>query len=284
LAKAERCFNEGLLLQRQAFKGGQAPVQFYVSFLFKNGPPLASNNELAPFCAYIETQLRLARVLVAEGRPYAAELVLGECASVADIVCGTEADILRYRIAKANSWAQVTLLLATDRPDESLLARQAAGATWRETLARFPKSAEFRSGVHPQATDLAWFEAQFPGELQAAAENNNESDAAQELRNTAFVEHALGVSYFNAELWEQAGGAFEKSVSLRKSGQPFDWLHLAMTACHRHDIEAAKRWYALAVADDMTHTNAELAELRREVERLLVSGAERNRRELRADY
>ena len=143
-------------------------MQFDVNFMFKGGL-LAPDNELAPFCGYVETQLRLAHVLAQQGRPYAAELVLGECAVTADMICGTAPDVLRYRVARANSWAQVAQLLAQDRPDEAILARQWAAATWRDTVVQVPQAAQYCSGLHGGSTDRAWFEAAFPGQLTAQA-------------------------------------------------------------------------------------------------------------------
>jgi serine/threonine protein kinase len=270
LVEAERYFRQSLELQRRTFKAGKDPVKFYVGFLFKQENSLDPNNELPLFCGYVETQLRLARTLARQGRPYAAELVLGECTAIADVLCGTEPESLRYRVARANSWAQVALLLRQDRPEESLVAQQWAAATWQDTLAQYPHAVNYWTGLHGAQNDSAWFEDQFAGE-QAAPLPYQEREH-QAVKETSFAKHALAMSFLNSELWQPAVLHFEQAAQLRKSGQAFDWLRLAQATWHMQDAAAAQRWYDMArPLVTATGASAELVELQREVDELLRS-------------
>ena len=269
-SEAETYFRAALELKRDAFKAGRDPVSFYVNFLFKDGPPLASNNELTPFCDYAETELRLARALARQGRPYAAELALGKTTLTADVLSGTDQDSLRYRVARANAWAEVALLLSDQRPDESQVAQQWSAAIWRDTLARFPQAIYFRSGLHDPETDVAWFNDQFPSLLGSAPAMDYEPYQPAAIIEMPYFLHAAGMAFYEAGEWGKAKDAFEHAAKSRTSGQAFDWLRLAMVCWHLEDFEAARRWYELALSS--ADTNHELMALCKEAERLLRAG------------
>jgi tetratricopeptide (TPR) repeat protein len=137
-ADAEKCFRDALDLRRSTFKSGREPARFYVDSFFNKQLPFEANHEMGPFCGYVETQLRLARILAQRGRPYAAELALGECETTIDLVCAMAPDVLRYRVARANCWAQAAQLLEDERPSEAVWRQWAAapGATRCRTSSR----------------------------------------------------------------------------------------------------------------------------------------------------
>jgi uncharacterized protein HemY len=82
----------------------------------------------------------------------------------------------------------------------------------------------------------------------------------------------LGRAWFQNEAWQSAINHFTKSTEFRKTGQAYDWLHLAMAYHHLGQHEKAKTELDRAVADIQTAAtpDAELEALRRSVARLLA--------------
>ena len=279
LADAEKYFRDALDLRRSTFKSGREPARFYVDSFFNKQLPFDANHEMGPFCGYVETQLRLARILAQRGRAYAAELALGECEMTIDLVCAMAPDVVRYRVARANCWAQAAQLLEDERPSEAVVARQWAAAIWRDTLSHFPHAQDYCSDVNGDCSDVAWFERTFPGDLAAQAPFEYQPHSPDAVKQTAFFQHALGIALYQGGQWKGAMDAFMQSAERRESGHAFDWLRMAMTAWQMGDADAARQWYerARAAATEM-HGSGELFELQEEVRKQVFTPPEDEQR------
>jgi len=83
--------------------------------------------------------------------------------------------------------------------------------------------------------------------------------------------HSLGVAHYRASNWQSAVDALNKSMELRKGGDAFGWLYLAMAHWQLGEKDKARRRYD-HVVDWMTKTkpaNEDLTRLRNEAAELL---------------
>jgi len=89
--------------------------------------------------------------------------------------------------------------------------------------------------------------------------------AAGGFRNT------LGAAHYRAGEWKLAVEALNKSMGLRKGGNSFDWLFLAMAHWQLGDKEQAHKWFDQAVQwmEKNDPKNEDLHRLRGETEQLL---------------
>jgi tetratricopeptide (TPR) repeat protein len=271
LEEAAEHFRGTLESQRRNFKAGMDPILFSVNTIMGKAS-MDENFEPDPFCSYVETQLRLAAVLRELGRPYQTEQLLGECTRTSMVLCDTRPDILRYRVARANGWARTGQLLAQRRPEESRQAWQYADAIWQDTLAQFPHAAQYRSGVHGRRTDREWFQEHRPQLKPSRTERSLEyAQFKHPLRQTAFEQHAYGLSWYRAGAWKSAIDSFTKAAALRSSDHAFDWFYIAMAHQQLGEPEEARRWYDKAV--EAIHkndtTDEELLRLSRQADELL---------------
>jgi tetratricopeptide (TPR) repeat protein len=90
----------------------------------------------------------------------------------------------------------------------------------------------------------------------APAGMNQEPDLKDRNWNT------LGVALYRAREWEASVAAVEKSMSIRRGGDSFDWFFLAMAHWQLGDQQQARKWYDQAVAW-MEKNQPENEELRR---------------------
>jgi uncharacterized protein HemY len=60
--------------------------------------------------------------------------------------------------------------------------------------------------------------------------------------------NTLGAAHYRAGDWKAASAALEKSMSLRKGGDGFDWFFLAMAHWQLGEKELSREWYDKAVA------------------------------------
>ena len=239
-AKAEQLFREALQLRTDGLSGRRDPILFFVESAFKQELNFEKHFQLVPFCEYVEIQLELARVLMKLGKPYAAEEVLGECTRTTQMLCDTRPDVLRFRVARANSWALASRLLGQRRPHESQLALDWASTVWRDTQRTFEFAPAYRSGVNGQLNDLDWFEREFPDARNRSDTLEFENENAA-VRETVFVQRALGLSWFRADFWEQAIIAFGKAAELGHPNEPYDLLHVAMAHQEMGNLEEARK-------------------------------------------
>jgi tetratricopeptide (TPR) repeat protein len=200
LEQSAEHYREALDLRRSNFKARLEPADFIVQTRLTNQDNYDGQFEHAAFCRYIETQLRLARVLGALGRADEAEHILGECTLAAPVIWAHRENMVRYHVAEANAWALSAELLAEARPAEAEPARQHAILIWRHILAWFPGAPAYRSGVHGAINDFQWFRARLPA---AAADSLTPHDISASVRLTRpeipFKKNAADRSWKDAE-------------------------------------------------------------------------------------
>ena len=267
LAEAEEQLKRSLERQRKSFKAGYDPVLFFIKSFGETN--LNEQFEQVPFCDYAETQLRLADILLKRGRHYETEVVLGECIRTTQMLCDTRPDILRFRVARANSWARMGQLLTLPRPDESRLAWQYSLAIWEDTVTRFQHATEFRSGVHGDVNDHAWFQMnRSPG--QDATPITYEQNE-HPLRDTVMERRAYGLAWFRGEAWKSAITEFSKAVELQTDDHAFDWLHIAMAHHHLGNAKESLESYDKAMLEQQEDETAkqELIHIKQQVRELL---------------
>ena len=263
-------------MMRQGFRGGLDPVLFAVG-AFQGTTNLDEDNQPGGFCEYVETQLRLAEVLKAIDLPYEAERVLGECTRTTQLLCDTRQGILRYQVARANSWAQTALLLSEDRPRESAAALKWATTIWTRTLSQFPNAPLYRSGVHGHTRDLAWFRQHFSEQpLDGGPANDRPHDENSVVRETTFVQHALGISVFRSGMWKWSIDFFNRAAELRTHDAAYDWLHIAMAQHHLNNKAEARRTFEKA-ASTVEEPGTELLSIFERAEHLLEGRSRRDR-------
>ena len=195
-------------------------------------------------CSYIETQLRLAAALRQLGKPYEAEVVLGEAVKMSQILADYAPRRIAYLAARANSCAELAALLQDRRPDEAAQALEMAAAIWHEAVEQCANVPDFCSGVRGRQNDLEWFMAKYPKQSIGA-----EAPKLKSVRlhgESVFYNHTTGVMFYEAELWKMAIGRFTKSAELRRDGQAFDWYYLAMAHWKMDEQEEARRWFEKA--------------------------------------
>jgi tetratricopeptide (TPR) repeat protein/tRNA A-37 threonylcarbamoyl transferase component Bud32 len=83
--------------------------------------------------------------------------------------------------------------------------------------------------------------------------------------------NTLGVAYYRSGEWQNSVQALEKSTSLRRGGDSFDWFFLAMAHWQLGRKEQARQWYDKAVSWEAKHQlqSDELSRFRAEAEELL---------------
>ncbi|MEX2139002.1 MAG: protein kinase [Pirellulales bacterium] len=266
-------YNDVLRLRRDLLPGGREPSQFIVA-VFKRQTNLDAQMEHGPFCAYIETQLRLSRALRQLGRSYEAEYRLGQSMLAMYVIAAERPSVLRYHVAEANIWALTWKLLEEVRPSEAEPARDKALVIWRKAMARFPHAAVYESGVHGAQSDLEWFRSLLDDTSAALLTSEAlppSPMAADGFPDIAFRHHATARSFYDGEIYESAIKWFEKSVDLRDVDHTYPWLHIAMAQAKLGRREAAREWFdrAIAAIDATDDADGELVELRGEAEALL---------------
>jgi serine/threonine protein kinase len=252
LADAEQHLRQALDLKRRSLKSGLDPVLFIASAT-QGKANFDEGFQEVEFCGYLELQLRLALILHGTGRPYETEKMLGECRLTSLILADTDPNNVRYRVARANCWAQIGQLLAERRPEESAKFWQYAAVIWRDTLAKLPRCAEYRSGLHGRACDWAWFQENYPPRTPT-------DDSLQYVQfkepfgDTAFSKHTAGLNWYRIGRWDVAIDYFTKAAEARTCDHAFDWFYLAMSHQQLGKSEEARRWYDKA-SESIQQTN-----------------------------
>jgi tetratricopeptide (TPR) repeat protein len=267
LAQAAEHYRQALDLQLSAFKGNREPADFLVQANLLGQDFADGQLELAPFCRYIETQLRLARVLHRLDQWNGAEQILGECELAAPVIWSYRENVLRYYVAEANAWGMAAELLADARPAEADPARKYAIVIWQDILAKFPHAAKYRSGIHGSINDFERFRGRLSAQL---ADSLSPCIVPSDLRLTrpeiAFTQRARERS------WQDA----EQSDESRKVDRARAWLYRTMSHALLGDEDEARRWFNKAIAaiepDDVQ--SVELKALRDQAEKLVGPGTQ----------
>jgi serine/threonine protein kinase/tetratricopeptide (TPR) repeat protein len=263
-ATAAEEYRRALDVRRKGLRSGLTPMHLLMEWLSKQNVALDGLIEPGPFCAYVETHLRLARVVGRAGRPYEAEDILGECRTVTDVLVAERPNALRYRIANANVWALTAELLIETRLAEAEIIYRRARQIWAEAVQQFPHAHDFVSGVYGFQTDWDHFQAigrhfsDLPG---------RETDVEKlNTHQTVWFLHTNGRSWARVEEWEGAIRDFEKSVAQRNNEHAYDWLQLAIAHAKFGQLDKAQEWLEKAEEsiDEMPEPHGELIELRGE--------------------
>ena len=278
-AEAVKHFQRSLASQRATLEARTSPAQWCLQYVLKEEFRERSYQQPGRFFDYINTQLLLAAALRELGRSHEAELVLGEAHQISQVMTNSELedprDQLRFRVAWANSSAELAKLLSTRRADEAARARMEASALWQDALEKFPQAAEFRSGAHGLQADLEWFQSAFSDEDVRAAEP---LQAVELGHDSVFYLHNEGVMLLEAELWQRAITRFKKAAALRNRDHAYDWLNIAMASWQLGEHDEARQWFDKATQAMQTEpsSDSELEALRDRAAALLnqqVDGA-----------
>ena len=238
-ADAAEQFRAALRLKQPIFRSRMKPIQYDIRFFFENKFRDKQYEEPELFCDYIETQIRLSQVLRELGRPHEAELQLAEAERMSLVGWGSHEYVLRYGVALANSRAELSLLLAPHRPEESQRAASAAADTWYDLLQVQQRASFHRSGVHGMQRDLKWFQSTFP---QEDVVQRNPERQTKRMNCPVFWHHGLGVQELEAGYFEDAIGDFSASHEKRSEGHAFDWLYLAWAHWKLDQKDKAREW------------------------------------------
>ena len=213
-------FRRSLALQVDGLRAKVKPTQWLTKYMFaeftrdklSEAPTVRDEGyeEPAEFCDYVDTQIRAAEALRQAGRRHEAEQMLAEAEEISGYLADCYGDI-RYRVARANSCAQLALLLDDTRPTEAKIARERAASIWRLALTETPRARDHRSCLHGVDCDYDWFVATFPECVTAGLPDSPGSDKPSR-RPPMFYFHNWGIQDMEAELWEG-----QLVVSLRRT-------------------------------------------------------------------
>jgi serine/threonine protein kinase len=260
LEQAAERYREVLDLRRSFFLSRRKPTDFFVQNYLQNQDNYDGQFEHAPFCRYIETQLRLSRVLDQLRHVEEAGRILGECTLASAVIWADRPNVLRYHVADANGWAMMAELLRDEHAAEAEAALAHARLTWEDILARFPHAARYRSGVHGQVNDFEWFRGKLPQDVSDSLSPRRARDRLTRPRNS-FTGSAADRN------WQDA----EQSAESGKADRARAWLHLAMSHALLGDEAESSRWYdkAMDAIKTIDTLPAELAVLRAQAEQIV---------------
>ena len=262
---AKEAYLSSLTVRRQNLTNHKEPSQWFVTTSFKGQSGVYED---AAFCGYIETQLRLSRVLCQLDRRYEAEYRLGQCQLASYVISSHRPDVIRYQVAEADSSALLWQAIHDRRPNEARIVLDHAMQIWHEEiLARFPNAARYRSGVHGFQNDLAWFRTLLTAQQDARLMDKTQWALPASWRgppDIAFAHDASGRSWLDAGDPKAAVDRLEKSAAQREADHVYAWLQLAVVHAQLGDQEAAKQWWAKATKalNESTGPHPELIEMR----------------------
>ena len=115
---------------------------------------------------------------------------------------------------------------------------------WERLTARYPDNAS-------DVCDLAWFLAVCadPRFRDPARAVSLAQRVVNQIPQNATFWNTLGVAQYRAGRWREAVTALQKSMALKKGGDRYDWLFLAMAHCQLGEKEAARSWYDKAAKE-----------------------------------
>jgi tetratricopeptide (TPR) repeat protein len=252
-------FREILALRRKTFEQERCPSDIVASMfrtILGGKNNWQGNYDPQSFCAYAETQVKLAKLLIKMGRRYEAECQLGEVMITLSVIANYPRLGLRYEVALANAYAVAVPLCDDWQNSQSSLLRDAAVAIWQRLLAESEENAEYRSGVHGHQDDLAWFRTEFgdPAKLppvQPITERGPGTGPG--VIGVGGLPHlawrASEVSLINIGDYENGLNAFTKLAELRGRNKAFDWLYVAVVHAYQEKPGLAQTWYDKSVKD-----------------------------------
>jgi tetratricopeptide (TPR) repeat protein len=282
LEAAAEFYRRALEVRRLSFHARLAPADLIMRFVRGQNPkaPVDKGNsfdgqfERGPFCSYIETELRLVRVLNRLGRPYEAEYLLHQAKLATGVIWSERigAGVLRYHVANANVWAMQAELLHKHRPDEAQAARDHAVLIWRDTLARFPYAATYKSGVHGATSDFELFRGLLPPEV-AETLSAQSAHFMKRIRSpkTTFAGAAARLEYDSGSPESVIRLLANAGSPTQDRDQVYCWLYQAMAHASLGEHEKAREWLgkAKATMETIEPPHVELVELRDTAEQLL---------------
>ena len=198
-----------------------------------------------------------------------AEQVLAEAEEISGYLTDCYGDV-RYRVAWANSCAELALLLDQVRPRRPRMARERATSIWWLALQAAPLSRRHRSGLHELSCDFDWFAASFPDCMSDGLPRTSAHDKPSD-RPPVFYFHNWGIQDLEAELYPDAIARLSRAAQQRTEGHAFDWLYLAWVHWKLDQKEQAREW--LNKADQriqqQPQRDVELDELRSQVTQIM---------------
>lgn len=165
------------------------------------------------------------------------------------------------------------------QPDDSQGHRGLGLALMRKgeleaAIAAFGRALELDPDDATSANSIAWVLATAPNEeLRDPQKAVSLAQRAVELTpGNGDIVNTLGVALYRKGQWEECARVLESSVSLRRGGDPSDWLFLAMVYHRLGNAKAAHEWFRKALAwMEQNETTEEFLRFRAEAQALLGS-------------
>ncbi len=273
LDPAEQHLEEAIELRRLLSKSRMDPSQSMMP-----QPLFLDDGHWDPnaFYGYNRASLQLARVVLAEGRTFQAEDLLGQCMLSNFVLSLDRPSVVKHQVAEANTWALIYQLLLSQNSKDAKPARDYAILIWRETIEHNPHARTFRSGLQPGIDDYLWFRSTLDAEGIVRLDSNEPLRKEHDLRaypDIALASRATARSWFDAKRYKAALRFFEASAKAREYGCEYDWLYLAMSHAQLGNRELADQWFEQAnKATNVTeHPSVELVALLDETKQTLAN-------------
>ena len=146
----------------------------------------------------------------------------------------------------ANAQAEAALLLADRWPDESRGRLIAAVRAWRWATKDFAVAARYRSGLHGNEPDAAWFVTAFPEfDFTDPAKRDaiDKAIAEKPKRSDVLTNRARALYFAGYKNWKGSVGDFQKIVKQRNGSDAFDRFHLAIALANTGQTDEARSWF-----------------------------------------
>ena len=245
-AEAEPHLRSQLHVLNYLMAAQRDPATFLSDVFFSKDPFLTDKEEPRRWHQWMEISLRLARVLRETGQHRQAEMVLGPAILAGNHLAIVYAEVLKYRVATANVYAEAALLLADRWPEESRSHPIQAVRVWRKAAKDFKHAAHYKSGLHGTQPDAAWFATMFaefdftdPAKRQAI----DKAIADAPPRKLFPWTRAVALQALRYERWESSVRRFERIVKHRDGSDAFDRFHLAIGLAKSGKTDEARRWF-----------------------------------------
>jgi len=154
----------------------------------------------------------------------------------------------QFKLAEEQS-NRANLATAAGQDGAAVRALEDALAIQEKLAADLPKVPRYPQAVNRTCNQLAW--------LLATCNEGNVRDpqravklaerAVKDSPNEGSFWNTLGVARYRVGDYKRAIEALDKSMSLRKGGDAFDWFVLAMAHYRLHQTDDARKWYDRAV-------------------------------------
>jgi serine/threonine protein kinase len=269
LDEAIRSFRQALGLRARRL-GGRTSSQLRLYAYDEDVRASSLYFEPLAIAEYCDTQLRLAALLPAAGRPYEAECILGDALLMAEHIHENASNSPQCAVLHANAViAAAERLAATQRNDEAEHHFQLAAAVWKEARDKSTEAAKFRSGLHGELRDWEWFREMYP---DLAGLNLTQESLNRLYWKTAFWSQTQGRALYQNGSWLTASRHLGKAVERRDPPLASDLLQLSMAFSQLGQAGNAKTEYDRAVdrIRQISTPDPELESLRRMAALLLA--------------